>query len=75
MYVIAANQDYAVMFACSYAKTVWDYLVQRCGDTADNIFTVKEWMEYKQKQIELEKKTQNDNGYQGIIFRYDGYIN
>ena len=74
-YVIAENQDHVVMFACSYADAVWDFLLQRCGDTAEKIYTEKEWMEYKQKKIELEKKTENDNGYQEIVSGYDGYIN
>lgn len=74
-YVIAENQDHAVMFACSYADTVWDFLLQRCGDTAEKIYTEKEWTDYKQKQIELEKKTENDNGYQEVVSGYDGYIN
>lgn len=44
-------------------------------DTADKIFTEKEWLEYKQKQIELEKKTERENGCSEIISKYDGYIN
>lgn len=74
-YVIAINRDNNIMFACSYTDGVWDLLTERCSDTAEKIFTEKEWLEYKQAQIELQKKTENDNGYRKIISQFDGYVN
>lgn len=38
-------------------------------------FHRKEWLEYKQKQIELEKNAERENGCSEIISKYDGYIN
>lgn len=74
-YVIAISRDNDIMFACSYTDGVWNFLAEQCSDTAEKNFTEKEWLEYKQAQIELQKKTENDNGYRKIISQFDGYVN
>lgn len=74
-YVIAINQDNGIMFACSYTDAVWDFLTERCRDTAEKIFNEKEWLEYKQERIALEKKTEIDNGHWEIVSQFDGYVN
>ena len=74
-YIIALDEEKFPMFICSYSDTVWKILSERCKDTAEKIFTEKEWLEYKQKQIELEKNAERENGCSEIISKYDGYIN
>lgn len=64
------------LFSYAAIRIQYGKFFQRCAkDTADKIFTEKEWLEYKQKQIELEKKTERENCCSEIISKYDGYIN
>lgn len=46
-YIIALDEEKFPMFICSYSDTVWKILSERCKDTAEKIFTEKEWLEYK----------------------------
>lgn len=74
-YIVALDKDGVVMFVCSYCDSAWDFLLRQCRSTIERVMTEEEWLASRKEQSELEKKTEDNNGYWEIVKKYDDYIN